>query len=308
MAARRAPTPLPARPPAAGGERDTWGHGLPPGWAPPEPSGRDRNLRAAAAGQLGFIWAYVKLNLAAAMEYRVSFIAQCLGMALNDALMFFFWWIYFSRFPEIGGWGMRDVVWLWAVAATGFGLAVTVFGNSTRLATVVAQGQLDYYLCLPKHTLLHVLVSRMALGGWGDVGFGLLAFVIAGRLDAGSFVLFALLVVISMAIFVAFGVLTGSLAFFIGNAETAASQAQGALITFALYPGPMFRGWVKLLLFTVLPAAFVAHIPVELLRRFDPLLLAALLGFTAAIWAVAAVVFRLGLRRYESGNLIALRG
>jgi ABC-2 type transport system permease protein len=261
-----------------------------------------------AARHLGFVLAYLRLNLAAAMEYRASFIAQCLGMALNDALMLIFWWMYFARFPEVHGWGLRDVIMLWAVVATSFGLAVTVFGNCIRLAAVIVQGQLDYYLGLPKNALLHVLVSRMSLAGWGDVVFGLIAFVVAGRLDPVGVLLYALLVVMSMTVFVAFTVLMGSLAFFIGNAETAASQAQAALVTFAMYPGPMYRGWVKLLLFTVLPAAFVGHVPVELLRRFDPLWLGALLGFALALWSMAVLCFRLGLRRYESGNLITLRG
>ena len=109
-------------------------------------------------------------------------------------------------------------------------------------------------------------------------------------------------------IFVAYSVIAGSLAFWLGNAESAAFQAQQAVITFSIYPGAMFSGWIRLLLFTVVPAAFISHIPVELLRAFDPLLLAGLLGFTALSVVLAGVVFHIGLRRYESGNLLVLRG
>lgn len=253
------------------------------------------------------VWSYLKINLAAAMEYRVAFLSQCLGMALNNALIFFFWWLYFARFPVIGGWGLREVLLLWAVVATAFGLGVTIFGNATRLATLIAQGHLDYYLTLPANVLLHTLVSRMGLASWGDVGFGLVAFALVGLVSPGALGLFVLLVVLSAAICVAFLVLIGSLAFYIGSAEAAAAQAQNAIITFSLYPGPMYRGWVRLLIFTLVPAAFVGHVPVELLRRFEPLWLAALIGFTVALWAAALLVFRLGLRRYESGNLIVLR-
>ncbi len=262
---------------------------------------------AQAVRTLAFLGAYVRVNLAAAMEYRASFLTQCLGMMLNDAIMFVFWWLYFERFPAVRGWELRDVVMLWAVVATSFGLAVTLFGNGSRLAALIVQGQLDYYLALPRNVLLHVLVSRMSLPGWGDVAFGLAAFLLAGRLDPATIALFLVLVGASMAVFLAFQVLAGSLAFFIGNAETAASQAQNTLITLSLYPGPLFRGWTKLLLFTILPAAFTAHVPVELLRRFDPVWLAVLLGFACGSMALAVSVFRLGLRRYESGNLITLR-
>jgi ABC-2 type transport system permease protein len=261
-----------------------------------------------AVSTLSFVSAYLRVNLAAAMEYRASFITQCVGMMLNDAIMFVFWWLYFERFPAVRGWELRDVVMLWAVVATSFGLAVTLFGNSSRLATLIVQGQLDYYLALPRDVLLHVLVSRMSLPGWGDVAFGLAAFLLAGRLDPATIVLYSVLVGASMAVFLAFQVLAGSLAFFIGNAETAATQAQNTLVTLSLYPGSLFRGWTKLLLFTLLPAAFTAHVPVGLLRRFDPAGLAVLLGFACGSMALAVSVFRLGLRRYESGNLMTLRG
>ena len=257
---------------------------------------------------LHFIVYYMGVNLAAALEYRAAFIAQALGMFLNDAVFAVFWVLYFNRFPSVGGWEAPDVGMVWAVAATSVGLATGLFGNCNRLATIVIQGQLDYYLSLPKHTLLHVLVSRSGLAGWGDVFFGLGAYIVFGRHDPAATALYALLVALSTVIFVAYSVIAGSLAFWLGNAESAAFQAQQAVITFSIYPGAMFSGWIRLLLFTVVPAAFISHIPVELLRAFDPLLLAGLLGFTALSVVLAGVVFHIGLRRYESGNLLVLRG
>jgi ABC-2 type transport system permease protein len=255
-----------------------------------------------------FVLAYLRLNLSAAVEYRAAFLAQALGMMLNDLVFIIFWGMYFARFPNVGGWGARDIALLWAVAATSIGLSAALLGNCTRIATIVVQGQLDYYLGLPKDTLLHVLVSRSGLAGWGDVCFGLLAYAAFGRLDPPSIGLYAVLVVTSMLIFVAFGVLAGSLGFWIGNAEAAAFQAQQATINFSLYPGSVFQGWIRVLLFTLVPAGFISHVPVELLRSFEPLRMAAVLAFTVCSLLLALGVFRLGLRRYESGNLVNLRG
>jgi ABC-2 type transport system permease protein len=69
----------------------------------------------------------------------------------------------------------------------------------------------------------------------------------------------------------------------------------------------LFHGLVRGLLFTVVPAAFVAYVPVELLRALDPAWLAAEIGFTLGILALAVAVFYRGLRRYESGNLMIMR-
>jgi hypothetical protein len=38
--------------------------------------------------------------------------------------------------------------------AVAFGLATAIFGNSSRLATLIATGQLDYSRSLPKNVLL----------------------------------------------------------------------------------------------------------------------------------------------------------
>ncbi len=257
---------------------------------------------------LRFVLAYLRLNLSAAVEYRAAFLAQALGMMLNDLVFIIFWGLYFARFPSVGGWGIQDVALLWAVAATSIGLSAALLGNCTRIATIVVQGQLDYYLSLPKDTLLHVLVSRSGMAGWGDVGFGLLAYAVFGRLDVPTIGLYAALVLASMLTFVAFGVLAGSLGFWIGSAEATAFQAQQATINFSLYPGSIFTGWIRVLTFTLVPAGFISHVPVELLRTFEPWRMAAVLGFTVLSVVLALFIFRLGLRHYESGNLVVLRG
>ena len=260
------------------------------------------------AKNVRFFLYYLGVNLSAAMEYRGAFMAQAIGMFANDAVFAIFWILYFNQFPSVGGWQASDVALVYAVAAASIGLSTAVFGNSTRLATLVVQGQLDYYLGLPRNTLLHALVSRSSLAGWGDVCFGLLAYALFGRLDPKSIALYVALVVLSLVVFLSFMVIAGSLAFWMGSAEAAAFQAQQAVITFSLYPGAMFQGWMRVLLFTAIPAGFISHVPVELLRSFDPTLFAGLLlaaGFSAVL---AVSVFHIGLRRYESGNLVSLRG
>lgn len=251
--------------------------------------------------------AYFKVNLASAMEYRVAFFAQSVGMMVNDGLFLIFWWAYFERFGEVGGWTLADTVALYGLVALVIGLAVVLFGNCTRLALLIAEGQLDYCLVLPGSPLLHLLTSRMGLAGWGDVLFGVICLAIGATLGTVPVGLAFVFTVTGTAITVGYLTLLGSLAFFMGNAEATTFQARDSLVNFSLYPSPIFRGWTKVLLLTVVPAAFLAHIPVELMRQFDPGMMALLLAFTAGLWIAAIAFFRFGLRRYESGNLITMR-
>ena len=80
------------------------------------------------------------------------------------------------------------------------------------------------------------------------------------------------------------------------------------MVTFSTYPATLFEGAVKLLLYTLIPAAFVGYLPVEALRSFSPLDAAYAVGGAFAVLAVGVLAFYHGLGRYESGNLMEMRG
>jgi ABC-2 type transport system permease protein len=250
---------------------------------------------------------YVRHNLMSAMAYRGAFLLQVFGMVLNDAMLLFFWWVLFTRLPSLRGWNLTQVMTLYGILAFGFGAATVVCGNAFHVARVIARGDLDFYLALPADPLTHLLVSRMSLPAWGDMLFGLLVFLVAAPGQWRSLPLFLLLGLLAGIAFVAFAVLVGSLAFWIGNADNLADQAINALITFGLYPVEIFPRVVQFLLYTVIPAAFVGSLPAQLLAEFDWRKLLAVLAFSAGITLAARLVFRRGLRRYESGNLVTAR-
>lgn len=202
---------------------------------------------------------------------------------------------------------MQDVLVLFSISASGFGLAVMFFGNSMRLSTLIQEGQIDYYLSLPPNPLLHILMSRMIFSGLGDLIFGLLLFLFFTEIDPTKVVLFFLFVPVSACIFVSFFVIVHSLTFFAGSAEGMSNFLSEALLTFSLYPESLFSGGIKIILFTILPAGFVSYLPVALLKEFSWWPFWALVGFAIGLAILACKVFYSGLLRYESGNLISPR-
>ena len=256
---------------------------------------------------LRFIGRYIAANLQGALEYRVSFVSQVIAMLINDVVWLVFWLAYFDSFPLVAGWGRAEIVTLWAILGAAFGIAVTFFGGTFRLAGMIVRGELDFFLALPKPALLHMLVSRMSPTAPGDVLFGVAVYGYLIRPGLIDLALFALFTLTGAVIFVAFGVITQSLAFWLGNAEGLGQQFSNALITFSTYPTVIFQGLVKAVLFTVIPAGFIAYMPVQLLRSFSWPMFGGLLLFTAGAAIAAVVVFQAGLRRYESGNLVLVR-
>lgn len=256
---------------------------------------------------LGLAWAYVRLNLDAQLEYRGAFLLQVAAMFVNDCVWVVFWTVFFTRFPILEGWDVRDVMTVWAIAASGFGLAHAVFGNTLYLATVIAQGQLDVWMLYPRALLPHLLLGRMDASSWGDALFGFVVYVAYVRPDPQHFLLFTGLTLSAAILFVGFGVLSGSLGFYLGNSAVLTEQWRFAMITFSTYPGILFKGAVKLLLFTLIPAGFITLLPIEALRAMSLVDAALALAGSLAVLAVGAGVFYHGVRRYESGNLMAMR-
>ncbi|NLW16388.1 MAG: hypothetical protein GX033_01820 [Firmicutes bacterium] len=257
---------------------------------------------------LRWLLAQWSINLASAMAYRISFLTQVVFMLLNDIFLLFFWWIILQLVPDIGGWGMADIWLMYGLAAGGFSLVAIFAGNFNRLSTLIAEGQLDYYLALPKNVLLHVLVSNTSFSAVGDLIFGLVMGAMGCRAHGASYLLFLFFMFTAGSLLCAFSVITNSLAFFIGRSEAISQQLTQAMTSFSMYPGTIFQGAARFIVLFLLPAGFMTHIPVETLRHFDRANIWIVLAANLVLWLLAILLFYAGLRRYESGNQVTLRG
>lgn len=254
--------------------------------------------------ELRFISHLIRLNLASNMEYRTSFISQAVGMFINNGIYFVFWLLFFDKFKAIRGYGMQQIFLLFAIVTLGFGIAFTFAGNAHRLAELIAQGRLDYYLTVPRPVLPHVLFSRMDPFTVGDLTFGVITFLFTGRFDILSIILFIICAGFAAVIFVSFATIAGSLAFFIGNANEVSFHLFNAIITFSLYPNGIFQGVTRIILFTLIPAGFIGAVPVEVVETHNPLMLGGLALAATISVMLMIIVFYTGLRRYESGSAI----
>jgi ABC-2 type transport system permease protein len=250
---------------------------------------------------------HVRFNLAAGMEYRASFVAQVLGMVANNASFIVFWLILYGQLGSIKGYGFADVMFLWALSALGYGMAGVFLGNAGMLSRAIYTAELDVYLLQPKPVLGSFLISRMSVSAWGDMAYGIVLFAFTQPITPGGVALFLLFSLLMAVVLTAMRVFYHCFTFFLGNAEEFAGTASELMLSFALYPGSIFEGPATILLSTLVPAALIAYVPVQLFKSFDPWRLLLLIGADAAVALAAWGTFRLGLRSYESGNRIGAR-
>jgi ABC-2 type transport system permease protein len=253
---------------------------------------------------LKFLLAIWQANLQSVMEYRISFLTQVVGMMLNNFIYFAVWLIFFDRFKDVRGWGASDMYITFGVLASSFGLVSLLFGNTFMLGDIVNNGRLDYYLSLPRPVLLHAVASRMISSGMGDFTYGFISYALSGQFTWGGLLRFLLAILLAAVVFASFLILVNSLAFWVGVVSSFTNLMVNAMLTFGIYPITLFDNYAKLILFTVIPAALMGAVPAELIRSFTWQTLVELLVGAMILLGLAVTVFRLGLKRYESGSAI----
>jgi len=256
---------------------------------------------------ISLTWEMAKSSILSAMEYRASFIMQVVGMVINDLALIGVWVIFFQRFPAINGWGLSDMMVLFAVGTVNFALVMIFARGAMDLAKTITRGELDHFFAFPQNILWHATATKTDISAIGDLLFGIGIFFFSDHITIEKIALFGLLSVVSAIVFYSFMVVAQSIAFYVGNFEEAAEQMYYALTGFTLYPPSILSGALKIITLTILPAFFVAILPAQLIRSFSWPMFGVLVAFTIASFLFATWFFNRGLRRYESGNLISVK-
>jgi ABC-2 type transport system permease protein len=263
--------------------------------------------RSTVANYLRLTWDIKKLVIASAMSYRVSFLVQVLGMFFNDGAWMVLWSIFFKSFPTINGWGFHEMIILFAFGTLIYAFCEFPCDGVSELAKYVVTGQLDVYLTGPKNVLWSLAICKSDISALGDGLFGLVLLVYAYGFAPLKIVWFLFITLLASVVFFDFMLIVQSLAFWFGDIEDAARRVTHMLVSFMMYPQSIFKGFLKFIMMTVLPAFFMITVPVQLIMEFSwtyfaILIVSVIVATVSALW-----IFNKGLARYESGNLMTTR-
>lgn len=254
-----------------------------------------------------FSW---RTNLRAALENRIAFGLQVLGMMLNDSAFIVVWAIFFTTFGTVNGWNGWDSVGLLGFGTITFGIAFSFFGGSPWINRYVADASLDGFLLAPSSVLWRVLTSKMDVAALGDAAFGvvlLLVYAVKIHATPEMIGMMVLAIIPGVAITVAMNILAQLPSFFVLDGDSIAMSVFKSFLSPSLYPSALYSDAARILYTVVIPSMLVGGIPVEIVRSQNGMFLLGL-WIAAIIWTVLAVVaFYLCLRKYESGNAIGLR-
>ena len=82
---------------------------------------------------------------------------------------------------------------------------------------------------------------------------------------------------------------------------------QNLIFSFVTYPYNVFSEIMKIIFLFIIPVFFISNIPIEILMQFSLKLFIEVIIVTILVFIIALFIFKKGLKKYESGNLINVR-
>lgn len=257
---------------------------------------------------------YAAAKVRGELQYRASFAFGLVAQSLATAIDVVALWAIFHTTRTVGGWQARQVMWLYAVSMTAFGLADLLVSAIEELPEHIRTGRFDSYLLRPTRVLPTVIADGFELRRAGRAIPGLVCLILLSAKPT----LFGLhttvlsvgwtyaTVFLGMWIYGSLFILMNSIAFWLIDGREVANAFTYGGSAASHYPLDILVGWLRHLFIWVVPVGFVAWLPgTRLLDVPKPNGLApwvALCGpiVAVAMTALAALVWSAGLRRYES--------
>jgi len=248
----------------------------------------------------------IKYNLMREMTNRVTFLMNVSFMILNNGTFIIQWLLLFTLRKDIGGYELNDVMILWGLAAGTYGVAHIFFQRAYALPYLIINGKLDSFLVQPKNVLLSIITSGTSISAIGDLIYGYIMLSIF-HFSLPNLALFTYFNILGGLIITAFAIITGSICFWIVRGDMFTENLNNILINFSTYPDGIFKGVVRLILYTIIPVGLVVYLPLEVILDFNLGYLLIITVFTIVIVSLAFIIFYRGLRRYTSSSLMNAR-
>lgn len=256
---------------------------------------------------LKFLLMSLKASIKSASEYRVSFIVNTIFMILNNSMFVVSWYIIFKNTGTTEDVNFENILKLWSISTISYGLTYFLFGGVSYINRYIIDGDLDIYLTKPKSTLISVLTSKCRFSACGDVLFGIGITVFASN-NILEFVLMILFGIFCTVFLLSLELIFRSISVWIGDTELLTSQiVVNIYTTITTYPIDIFSKGIKMIMYTIIPAYYAVHLPLDIVNKFS--ILNTLIVFVSGVifTLIAVKIFNLALKRYESGNNISMR-
>lgn len=263
------------------------------------------------ARYLYLLFSIFRYSLSRDMEYKTNFIGSLFVDAIYYTVWYYFFEIIYSKTTMLGDFDREDI--LVFLIATFFidTLFMMLFDGAGYLREHIRTGSLDFILLKPVNS--QFLISFRYIRSYALVSLFILSIILYNvlqtfhpeSLNILNISLFIISLLMGVLIWYSFEFVIASLTFFFRDFKTGGWLSH-EVMKFSMRPDSIYRGFIRKILFTILPMALVSSLPSRLLLHgftyqnqkylfLQILIVSILLLITRFFWNI-------GLKRYESAQ------
>ena len=266
----------------------------------------------ATAETLRMYFKLLGIALKSMLQFRMDFFIGVLGIVARNVASLLAIGVILSRFTDLAGWTVWQVVFLYGFWMTGNSLYSLLFFHLSFIDDYIVEGVFDRFLMRPLSPFLQLLTVEVDLNGIADVVFGVSALGLAMSnlhmaLNLGQWAFMLVMLACAALLELGITVALSSVAFWTNRAAAliyTANQLNWGMTQ--QYPLEMFGKAFRVFVTVFLPFAFINYYPARwLLGKVQPGDPGYVLSFLSPVAAlvtlvIAAVVWRKGLKAYNS--------
>ena len=248
-------------------------------------------------------------NLKRLMEYKADFLTGAVSFLINQAIGIAFIFIIFSQIPQLAGFTMAQIVFIYGFSQIPKGIDHLLADNLWCVGYfIVRKGDFDKYLTRPINPLFHVIAETFQVDAIGElvVGIGL---IIYSAPQAGLYItpwsvpLIILAVPFAALIYTSLKIITASFAFWIKSSGFIIQMVYG-MNEFSKYPTTIYSIPVRILVTYIIPFAFTGYFTaMYIMTGENPWFnIGGVIAVSAVMFIISILIWNKGIRSYESAG------
>lgn len=255
----------------------------------------------------------IKMALLTIVEYPSNILGWLLSNPIQFLLGFAAIRFAVEQFGEINGWNYGQLAFLYGISVISHALSMIFFVQGWFMGFYVIEGEFDRFLTRPMSVLYQFFFTNINVFGLTDLIPGILVFLYGCVKTDFPFTVtnvVGILVMLTGAVLIRGGIyiLLGSTSFWTKSANDFGQFTQEIFDKTTMYPLSMYPESLQLILTFLIPIGWVSFYPASELMGIENTFSTRgmgvwiTLGVGIATMLIAGLVFRAGLKQYESAG------
>lgn len=272
-----------------------------------------KKLGSSIAHYFGVTMCNIKMALLTIVEYPSNILGWLISNPIQFILGFATIKFVVQQFGEINGWNYGQLAFLYGISVISHALSMIFFVQGWFMGFYVIEGDFDRFLTRPLSVLYQFFFTNINVFGLTDLIPGILVFVYGCVKTGFSFTVLNVVGIIVMLIgatLIRGGIyiLLGSTSFWTKSANDFGQFTQEIFDKTTMYPISMYPEAMQLILTFVIPIGWVSFYPASELLGIEHAFSTGgmevwiTLGVGIVTMLIAGIIFKIGMRRYESAG------